>query len=48
VKEHVKKWMDNAGKGGGYIMANGAFFDQVKPEHLKAMIEFTEEYGVYK
>jgi len=48
VKDHVKKCIDTAGKGGGYIMANGAFFDQVKPENLKAMVDFTKEYGVYK
>jgi len=29
-------------------MANGAAIDKVKPENLKAMIDFTKEYGVYK
>ncbi len=29
-------------------MANGAFFDNVKPENVKAMIDFTKEYGVYR
>jgi len=48
VKDHVKKCIDTAGKGGGYIMANGAFFDRVKWENLKAMVDFTKEYGVYK
>jgi uroporphyrinogen-III decarboxylase len=48
VKDHVKKCIDTAGKGGGYIMANGAFFDDVKPENLKAMVDFAKEYGVYK
>ena len=48
VKDHVKKCIDTAGKGGGYIMANGAFFDDVKPENLRAMVDFTKEYGVYK
>ena len=48
VKDHVKECIDTAGKGGGYIMANGAFFDDVKPENLKAMVEATKEYGVYK
>jgi uroporphyrinogen-III decarboxylase len=48
VKEHIKECIDSAGKGGGYIMANGAFFDQVKPENLKAMVDFTKEYGKYK
>ena len=48
VKDYAKKLIDTAGKGGGYIMANGAFFDDVKPENLKAMVDFTKEYGVYK
>jgi uroporphyrinogen-III decarboxylase len=48
VKEYAKKLIDTAGKGGGYIMANGAAIDKVKPENLKAMIDFTKEYGVYK
>jgi len=48
VRDYAKKLIDTAGKGGGYIMANGAFFDNVKPENLKAMVDFTKEYGVYK
>ena len=47
VRDHIKKCIDTAGKGGGYIMANGAFFDDVKPENIKAMVEFTKEYGKY-
>jgi len=48
VKDYAKRLIDTAGKGGGYIMANGAAIDKVKPENLKAMIDFTKEYGVYK
>ena len=48
VKDYAKKLIDNCGKGGGYIMANCAFFDDVKPENVRAMVEFTKEYGVYK
>ena len=48
VKDHVKKCIDTAGRDGGYIMANGAFFDKVKWENLKAMVDVTKEYGVYK
>jgi len=29
-------------------MANGAFFDKVKGENLKAMVDVTKQYGVYK
>jgi hypothetical protein len=48
VRDYVKKLIDTAGKGGGFIMSNGAFFDEAKPENVKAMVEFTREYGVYK
>jgi uroporphyrinogen-III decarboxylase len=48
VKDYAKKLVDTAGKGGGYIMSNGAFFDQAKAENIHAMIDFTKQYGVYK
>jgi uroporphyrinogen-III decarboxylase len=48
VKDYVKKCIDVAGKGGGYIVSNGAFFDQAKAENVKAMVDFAKEYGVYK
>ena len=48
VKDYAKKLIDTCSKGGGYIMANGTFFDKVKSENVKAMVDFTKEYGVYK
>jgi len=48
VKEYTKKLIDVVGKGGGFIMANASFFDHAKPENIKAMIDFTKEYGIYK
>ena len=48
VKDYAKKLIDTVGKGGGFIMGNGAFFDEAKPENIKAMVDFTREYGVYK
>jgi uroporphyrinogen-III decarboxylase len=48
VKDYCKKLIDTAGKGGGYMMGNGAFFDEAKPENVKAMVDVTKEYGVYK
>ncbi len=48
VKAYCKKLLDTAGKDGGFIMSNGAFFDEAKPENVKAMVDFTKEYGVYK
>ncbi|MBN2737383.1 MAG: hypothetical protein JXR70_10420 [Spirochaetales bacterium] len=47
VKDYVKKLIDNVGKGGGFILSNGAFFDKAKAENVKAMVDFTKEYGVY-
>ena len=48
VKEYVKKLIETAGKDGGFILANGAFFDNVKAENLKAMMEAGREYGAYR
>jgi len=48
VRDYAKKLIDTAGKGGGFVMCNGAFFDEAKPENVKAMVDFTKEYGVYK
>ncbi len=48
VKDYCKKLIDTVGKGGGFIMGNGAFFDEAKPENVKAMVDLTKEYGVYK
>jgi hypothetical protein len=43
------KWLiDVVGKDGGYIMGTGSVVDEVKPENLKAMIDFTREYGQYR
>jgi uroporphyrinogen-III decarboxylase len=47
VKAACKKLIDVAGKDGGYIMAPASALDEVKPENLKTMIDFTKEYGKY-
>lgn len=47
VKDYCKKLIDVVGKGGGYILGPRSSTDEVKPENLKAMIEFTKEYGRY-
>jgi uroporphyrinogen-III decarboxylase len=47
VKDQCKKLIDVVGKGGGYILAPRSSTDEVKPENLRAMIDFTHEYGVY-
>jgi uroporphyrinogen-III decarboxylase len=48
VKDYVKKLIDTCAKDGGYILGNGTVLEEAKPENLKAMIDFTKEYGVYK
>ena len=48
VKKICKELIDVAGKDGGYIMAPASALDEVKPENLKAMIDFTKEYGQYR
>jgi hypothetical protein len=47
VKDYCKKLIDVVGKGGGYILGPRSSTDEVKPENLKAMIEYTKEYGRY-
>ena len=48
IKGYCKNLIDTAGKGGGFIMDSAVMLDEAKPENLKAMIEFTKEYGVYR
>jgi len=47
VKDYCKKLIDVVGKGGGFIMDGSTVMDDAKPENVKAMIDFTKEYGVY-
>ena len=48
VKAICKELIDTAGKGGGYVMSMGCAADEGKADTVKAMIDFTKEYGVYK
>jgi uroporphyrinogen-III decarboxylase len=45
VKDYVKKLIDECAPGGGYIVSNGAFFDQAKAENVQAMVDAAMEYG---
>jgi hypothetical protein len=47
VKDYVKELIDVVGKGGGLIVDCGMWFDEAKHENVKAMVDFTKEYGVY-
>jgi len=48
VKKKVRELVDVAGKDGGYIMAPASALDEVMPENLKTMIDYTKEYGKYR
>jgi hypothetical protein len=48
VRAYCKKLIDVVGKDGGFIMDAAVMLDEAKPENLKAMIDFTKEYGVYQ
>jgi hypothetical protein len=48
VAAYVKNLIDIAGKDGGLVVGNGAFFDEAKPENVRAMIEAGKAYGAYK
>jgi uroporphyrinogen-III decarboxylase len=48
VKKYCKWLIDVVGRDGGLIMGPGSVVDEVKPENLKAMIDFTHEYGEYR
>ena len=48
VREHCKKVIDGVARDGGYIMdASAIMQDDTKVENLRAMTDFTREYGVY-
>jgi uroporphyrinogen-III decarboxylase len=47
VRACCKKLIDSVAKGGGYIMDTSTGLDDAKPENVKALFEFTREYGVY-
>lgn len=47
IKDYCKMLIDTCGPGGGYIMDTDALLDEAKTENLKAMFEFTREYGVF-
>lgn len=48
VKAYCKKVIDGVAKDGGYIMdASAIMQDDTKIENVRAMTEFTRQYGVY-
>jgi uroporphyrinogen-III decarboxylase len=47
VKAYCKGLIDTVGKGGGFILSPRSSTDEVKPDNLRAMIDFTQQYGRY-
>ncbi len=48
VREYCKKVIDGVARDGGYIMdASAIIQNDAKVENIKAMTDFTREYGVY-
>ncbi len=47
VRAQCKKLIDTVGKDGGYMMDASTGLDDARPENVKAMFEFTKEYGKY-
>ena len=48
VRACCKDLIDYCGKGGGYILCSGTQLDDAREETVRAMVDFTKEYGVYK
>ena len=47
VKEYCRKLIDVVGEGGGFIMGVQLPLLTDKVENVKALVDFTQEYGVY-
>ena len=47
VEDYVKELIDVVGKDGGLMFDCGIWFDEARHENVKAMVDFTKEYGVY-
>jgi uroporphyrinogen-III decarboxylase len=48
VKEYCRRLIQEAGKGGGYVLCAGSTPENPKLENLYAIIEAVKEYGYYK
>jgi len=48
VIAYCRKLIDVVGKDGGYILSPRSSIERAKPANIKAMIDFTKEYGVYR
>ncbi len=44
----MKDLIDYCSRDGGYIMSTGRQIDYAREENIRAMVDFTREYGVYR
>ncbi|MCL5734124.1 MAG: hypothetical protein M1274_00800, partial [Actinobacteria bacterium] len=47
VRDCCRTLIDAVAGDGGYVMSAGGAMDDSRPENVKAMFDFTREYGVY-
>jgi len=47
VKDYCKRLIDAVGKNGGFILDSASPMDDARPENVRAMMDFTRQYGVY-
>jgi uroporphyrinogen-III decarboxylase len=48
VKDYCRNLIDVAGKDGGFILTHRSAIDEANPANIKAMIDFTKDYGIYR
>ena len=47
VRAYCKKLIDGCAPGGGFIMDASTGLDDARPENVRAMFDYTREYGAY-
>jgi len=48
IKTCCKDLIDYCGRDGGYILCSGTQLDDAKEDTVRAMIDFSKEYGIYR
>ena len=48
VREYCRRLIDVCGKDGGFVMSTRTTLDDARPDTVKAMVDFTRSYGVYR
>jgi len=48
VEAYCRNLIDVAGKEGGFVLSTGAGMQGAKAENVKAMMDFSKDYGIYR